>query len=266
MPAVHSRRAARIASRRGGWSRSLWLLLLGIALDRLVPEPPGAVHPVVLFGFVMTPASSDACIATAKGAGVVHASSGPCPRPRRRGRRALDRAGHVLGRGRARARPGGARTSSGRSRAERPRAGPWTAPGAGRARPERLSTPAKSPGPWSSRWRRTRWTPSWRPRSGAPLAGAPGALGYRAVNTLDSMVGHRSPRYANYGWASARLDDALAWVPARLTAALVALVRPRTARADLAGRAAPGPRPPVAERGGGRGGVRRGARVSGWAA
>ena len=63
------------------------------------------------------------------------------------------------------------------------------------------------------------------------VAGAPGAFGYRAVNTLDSMVGHRSTRYVNYGWASARLDDALAWVPARLTAALVALVRPRAARA-----------------------------------
>jgi adenosylcobinamide-phosphate synthase len=64
----------------------------------------------------------------------------------------------------------------------------------------------------------------------AAVAGAPGALGYRAVNTLDSMVGHRSPRYTNYGWASARLDDLLAWVPARITALLVALVRPRAAR------------------------------------
>ncbi len=45
------------------------------------------------------------------------------------------------------------------------------------------------------------------------VAGAPGALGYRAVNTLDSMVGHRSPRYANYGWASARLDDAVGLGP-----------------------------------------------------
>jgi adenosylcobinamide-phosphate synthase len=65
---------------------------------------------------------------------------------------------------------------------------------------------------------------------GAVLGGA-GALGYRAVNTLDSMVGHRSDRYRRYGWASARLDDIANWVPARLTAALVAAVRPRAAPA-----------------------------------
>ena len=58
------------------------------------------------------------------------------------------------------------------------------------------------------------------------LAGAPGVLAHRAVNTLDSMVGHRSARYSNFGWASARLDDGMAWLPARITAALVALVRP----------------------------------------
>jgi len=58
------------------------------------------------------------------------------------------------------------------------------------------------------------------------LAGAPGVLAHRAVNTLDSMVGHRSDRYANFGWASASLDDAMAWFPARITAALVAMVRP----------------------------------------
>ena len=63
------------------------------------------------------------------------------------------------------------------------------------------------------------------------LAGAPGALGYRAVNTLDAMVGHPSPRYQRYGWASARLDDAATWVPARVTALLVALARPRAAGA-----------------------------------
>lgn len=64
----------------------------------------------------------------------------------------------------------------------------------------------------------------------ASLLGAPGALGYRAVNTLDAIVGHRSARYRHYGWASARLDDMAGWVPARVTAGLVAAVRPREAR------------------------------------
>ncbi len=65
----------------------------------------------------------------------------------------------------------------------------------------------------------------------AALAGAPGALAYRAVNTMDAMVGHHSDRYEHYGWASARLDDVANWVPARCTAALVILVRPTSARA-----------------------------------
>ena len=63
----------------------------------------------------------------------------------------------------------------------------------------------------------------------AACAGAPGAFAYRAVNTMDAMVGHRSARHERYGWASARLDDAAGWVPARLTAVLVATVRPRAA-------------------------------------
>ncbi|MPQ98086.1 cobalamin biosynthesis protein [Modestobacter sp. I12A-02628] len=58
------------------------------------------------------------------------------------------------------------------------------------------------------------------------VAGVPGLLAYRAVNTLDAMVGHRSARYARFGWASARLDDVANWVPARLTAALTVLCAP----------------------------------------
>jgi len=65
----------------------------------------------------------------------------------------------------------------------------------------------------------------------AACGGAAGALGYRAVNTLDAMVGHRSARYERYGWASARLDDVAGYVPARVTAALVTAVRPRSAAA-----------------------------------
>jgi adenosylcobinamide-phosphate synthase len=86
----------------------------------------------------------------------------------------------------------------------------------------------------------------------ALAAGSSGGLGYRAVNTLDAMVGHRSPRYQSYGWASARADDLAGWIPARLTALLVAAVRPasgaevwRTVRRDA--RAHPSPNAGVAE-------------------
>jgi adenosylcobinamide-phosphate synthase len=64
----------------------------------------------------------------------------------------------------------------------------------------------------------------------AAIGGPSAALGYRALNTLDSMVGYRDARHGRFGWASARLDDAANYVPSRVTAALVAIVRPAAAR------------------------------------
>lgn len=57
----------------------------------------------------------------------------------------------------------------------------------------------------------------------ALIGGAPLAIAYRAVNTLDSMVGYKNDRYIDLGWASARLDDAANFIPARLTALLLFL-------------------------------------------
>ncbi|MNP23531.1 cobalamin biosynthesis protein [compost metagenome] len=55
----------------------------------------------------------------------------------------------------------------------------------------------------------------------ALIGGAPLALAYRAVNTLDSMVGYKNDKYINLGWASARLDDIANYIPARITAVLL---------------------------------------------
>jgi adenosylcobinamide-phosphate synthase len=62
------------------------------------------------------------------------------------------------------------------------------------------------------------------------LLGAPGALAYKAINTLDSMVGYRTHPYAELGWASARLDDLANLAPARVTALIVAAVSGRPLR------------------------------------
>jgi adenosylcobinamide-phosphate synthase len=53
--------------------------------------------------------------------------------------------------------------------------------------------------------------------------GLPGLLVYKITNTADSMIGHRTPRHEEFGWAAARLDDVLNWIPARVTALLIAL-------------------------------------------
>jgi adenosylcobinamide-phosphate synthase len=62
------------------------------------------------------------------------------------------------------------------------------------------------------------------------IAGVPGLLGYRAANTLDAMVGHRSERYERFGWASARLDDLLNLPGSRLAGLLTMGIAPARAR------------------------------------
>jgi adenosylcobinamide-phosphate synthase len=56
------------------------------------------------------------------------------------------------------------------------------------------------------------------------LFGLPGVFGYKAINTLDSMIGHRNERHESFGWASARIDDVANFLPARLTGLLFVLV------------------------------------------
>ncbi|NUR29355.1 MAG: cobalamin biosynthesis protein [Catenulispora sp.] len=58
------------------------------------------------------------------------------------------------------------------------------------------------------------------------VAGVPGLLAYRASNTLDAMVGYRNEKYRNFGWASARLDDVLNYLPARFTGMVTVAAAP----------------------------------------
>jgi adenosylcobinamide-phosphate synthase len=83
----------------------------------------------------------------------------------------------------------------------------------------------------------------------AALLGAPGAAAYRAVNTLDAMVGHKDDRHLRFGWAAARLDDVANWPAARLTALLAALLggRPRASLAAALRAEHPSPNAGVVE-------------------
>ncbi|MFG2646159.1 cobalamin biosynthesis protein [Streptomyces sp. NPDC048436] len=99
------------------------------------------------------------------------------------------------------------------------------------------------------------------------LGGVPGLAGFRAVNTLDAMVGHKSVKYRRYGWASARLDDVMGWPGARLTAVLAAAAgdSPRGALRAWRGDAAKHPSPnagPVEAAFAGALGVRLGGSLS----
>jgi adenosylcobinamide-phosphate synthase len=201
---------------------------LGVLLDRAAGEPPARLHPVRWFGRVMTLAERAAYRDT-RLAGVRHAmlgvllgaGAGACLRSvvlstglavagRSLGEsaltvgRALDRGDLAAARAALPALVG--RDPAGLDEGEMARA---VVESVAENTVDALVAPA-----------------FW-----AAVCGAPGALSYRAVNTMDAMVGHHSPRYRAFGWASARLDDAANYLPARLTAVLVAGVRPRRAAA-----------------------------------
>jgi adenosylcobinamide-phosphate synthase len=197
-------------------------------LDRVLPEPPGRVHPVVVFGLVMT-GLERRVYRDDKRAGAAHALAGVAlgvgaGRAVRSTLLATTTAVAGRGLGDAAEQVRYALDEADLDRARR------LLPALVGRDPEELGEAEIARAVVESVAENT-VDAVVGPAFWAALVGAPGALVYRAVNTLDSMVGHRSARYANFGWASARLDDALAWVPARVTAALVAAVRPRAAGA-----------------------------------
>lgn len=201
---------------------------VGILADRVLGEPPASVHPVVGFGRVMR-AVEQAGYADARGPGAAHAALGVgigVGAGALVGSAAV--ATYVAVGGRALA-DAAAAVAGALELGELERARSLLPALVGRD-PDGLDEKEVARAVVESVAENT-VDAVVAPALWAAMLGAPGALGYRAVNTLDAMVGHRSARHRNYGWASARADDLAAWVPARATAALVAAVRPSSASA-----------------------------------
>ena len=202
-------------------------MALGLVADALVGEPPARAHPVAAFGAAMQ-AAEDLLYADRRWAGAIYAGLG---------------VGAGLGAGAA-LRSTAAATALTVARHELARAALAVAAAleTGRLFTARRLLPAlvgRDPDGLDEKEMARAVVESVAentvdavvaPALWALAGGAPGAVAYRAVNTLDSMVGHRSPRHLRFGWASARADDVANWVPARATAVLVAAVRPRAAR------------------------------------
>lgn len=216
------------ASTFDGVSRRAAATAAGLVLDRLAGEPPvpDRCHPVALFGAAMgalerrtyadrrAPGAllAAAGLATAAGAGAVVRSPTVAAYIATSGR-ALHRAALDVADALADDDPAGARQRLPALVARDPSG--LDATGIARAAVESVAENTTdaivAPALWTA------------------VAGAPGALAHRAADTLDSMVGYRDDRYRRYGTGAARVDDVLAWVPARATAALVAATRPRRA-------------------------------------
>ena len=212
------------------WHRRAMAAGAALAIDRALGEPPlpGWLHPVALFGSTMAALerrvydarrAPGACLAAA-GVGLAGAAGAALGSPLAAGYVSIAGRGlHAAALGVAAALEAGDVTGArgllpslvGRDPAALDEAGIARATVESVA--ENTTDAIVAPALWTA------------------AAGPVGAFVHRAGDTLDSMVGHRDDRYRRFGLASARLDDALAWVPARATAVLVALSRPRHARA-----------------------------------
>ena len=190
----------------------------GLMLDRLVGEPPSDVHPVAGFGrtmeraehvlwadrrlngaaYALTGAAMGAAAGLTTGSTAVvtwAVSAG------RELRRAASRIGELAGSGDLAAARAELPSLVGRDPSE------LDASGIAAAVIESLAENSVDAVIAPAFW--------------AAVAGAPGAAAYRAINTMDAMVGRRDDRYGNFGWAAARLDDVANYVPARIFAGLV---------------------------------------------
>lgn len=204
---------------------------LGLLLDRLVGEPPSAVHPVVWFGKSMERAE-DVLWADRRSHGIAYAAIGV----------GLGVVAGWLGRSTVAA---VAITVAGRElRTTAERVGRATTSGdLDRARGELPSLVGRDPSELDGSQIAAAVIESVAENSvdaviapifWAVIAGPSGAGAYRAINTMDAMVGHRNDRYRNFGWAAARIDDVANYVPARIYAGLVAVQTPRRATEILA--------------------------------
>ena len=229
---IHRRRAGRRDRRRGDGRPArrgstvvnrLLGAAAGLALDRLLGEPPARVHPVAVFGRAMTTvegalyqdarpsglAYSATGVALGAGAGIVAGSTTAVV--------GLAAAGRML---RAQAEDVGARLEADDLDGARA-----ALPALVGRDPDELDASAVAAAVVESVAENT-VDAVVAPALWGALGGAVGAGAYRAINTMDAMIGHRSPRYARFGWGSARLDDVASYLPARVTALLVCAARP----------------------------------------
>jgi adenosylcobinamide-phosphate synthase len=210
-------------------------ITIGLVADRLLGEPPAPVHPVAAFGRAMQHAETR-WYADNRAAGAAYAATGVTAAAAigwlagrvGRGRAALAAATYIVVAGRA------------LSDAAATVAAALTAGGLAEARAHLPALVGRDPTDLDETEVARAVIESVAentvdaivaPALWGAAGGAPAALAYRAVNTLDAMVGHRSPRYTRFGWAAARADDVANWLPARVTATLVAVVRPTRGRA-----------------------------------